>query len=125
MVFDLVDMNPDNALFGVPRLNDLVFDPLPACSLGSDQYDRARLSLELSCNPLLDGGVAAALNRLPVVVGNGRVAFDGTDVADLPRSPAVWLVVKTEKDLPSNAGILRQGLDPLREARSKGSRGTR
>jgi len=72
-------------------------NPFSTGSFSSDKNDCATLARHLVSYPFFNGVIATLCNFLPVVVGNGRIAFDDTHLPNLGCPPVIWLVVEAVK----------------------------
>src|SRR5271166_5174985 len=95
LIFQIVDVNPNNAPSPVPRFFYFMRDPFPTCGVATDQNHRASATLKLLSNPLFDCWVTAFFDALPVIVTTRLIAFNHAHAADLGGPPIVSIVVKT------------------------------
>src|SRR5688572_19391308 len=112
-----MNIDPDYSKAVVPRLHDFMVDPFSISGVGAYQYNGACLAAHLVANPSVDRLVPTFGHGFPVVVCGWFVAFDGANVSDRRRPPAVWLVVKAEIDLSCHllSTLPRSLIDPTRD----------
>jgi hypothetical protein len=104
-VLQIMDVDAQHSLVSIPALHDFVVDPLPTGGPSTDQHNNARSAGHLLCNPLRNGLVATARNRLPGVVGDCLIALYGPDVAHLRSAPVVRYVVETVENTTCHLGL--------------------
>lgn len=101
-VFKAVDAYADDSLSLRPRSLDLIVNPLPIRRTCADEHDGTTSPKYLTVDPPLDGKIPALLNRLPVIVRNRAVVFEGVHISDLGHPPAVCEIVKAKENLSSH-----------------------
>jgi hypothetical protein len=75
-----MDVDADDPFIVVPRLLDLIVDPLSPSRGAPDQDNGARLAAQLAVDPVLNRRIAASRDRFPIVVRNWDVAFDDSGI---------------------------------------------
>lgn len=97
-VFQVMDMDAEDALAIVPRLHDFMIDPLSIGSPRTDQHHQAAAAIHLVSNPFFDCLVTALGDSLPVVIFGGLVTLDCSDVTNLRGTPVVGGIVEAIKN---------------------------
>lgn len=93
-VLEAVNPDSDDSHPVVPRLDDLIVDPLPIRRVCPDKNDGAGSAVHLVGDPTLDCIVSATSDRFPIVVGRWLVSLNRSDVAYRRGTPVVRFVVK-------------------------------
>ena len=80
-VFEAVNPDSDDSHPIVPRLDDLVVDPLPIGRTRSDKDDGAGSAVHLAGDPALDCLFSTTRDRLPIVVSRWLIPFHSSNVS--------------------------------------------
>ena len=97
LILQAMDSNSDYTFSVVPRLLDFVGDPPATCCLAPDKNNCAGTCLYLLFNPPLDSCILTPLDGFPVIVGDGRVPIDHSQIPHLSGPPSIRLVMKAEE----------------------------